>query len=109
LRYHVIDMNGEMDIEVGLPVDSPLPGDGHITPGVLPAGRYASLVYTGSGLTGNKTLLDWARANDITWDRWKDPRGDAFGARLERFLTDPKIEPRKTKWEIEVAMKIADE
>ena len=75
LRYHVIDMAGEMDIEVGIPVETPLPGDGRVSAGELPAGRYASLVYIGSGYTGNKTLIEWARANGHAWDRWDDPKG----------------------------------
>src|SRR5690242_1015218 len=36
LRYHVIDMEGEMDIEVGIPVANALTGNGHVCPGVLP-------------------------------------------------------------------------
>ena len=47
IRYHVIDMQGLMDVEMGIPVASILSGDGRISPGVLPAGRYASLIYTG--------------------------------------------------------------
>src|SRR5919206_1303901 len=47
LRYHVIDMNGPMDIEVGFMVSAHLPGSEHVKPGVLPAGHYASLIYTG--------------------------------------------------------------
>jgi effector-binding domain-containing protein len=109
LRYHVIDMAGEMDIEVGTPVAAILPGNGRVNPGVIPAGRYASLVYTGSGYTGNKTLVEWAKANGIFWDRWDDPKGDAFRSRYETYLTDPQIEPRKTKWEVEVAIKLADQ
>ena len=109
LRYHVIDMQGEMDIEVGFPVAATLPDDGRVSAGVLPAGRYASLIYTGSGYTGNKALVEWAKANHIAWDRWDDPKGDAFRSRYESYLTDPKIEPRKTKWEVEVAIKLADE
>jgi effector-binding domain-containing protein len=109
VRYFVIDMNAEMDIEVGIPVTAPLPDDGRVRAGVIPAGRYASLIYTGSGYTGNKALLDWAKANDLRWDRWKDVKGDAFRSRYETYLTDPKTEPRKTKWQIEVAIKLADE
>jgi effector-binding domain-containing protein len=108
LRYHVIDMEGEMDIEVGFPVAKALPDDERVRAGVIPAGRYASLVYTGSGYTGNKTLIEWARASGYQWDRWDDPKGDGFRARYETYLTDPNIEPRKTRWEIEVAIKIAD-
>ncbi len=108
-RFYVIDMEGDMDLEVGIPVATPLPGDERVHPAVLPAGRYASLIYTGSGYTGNKTLVEWARDKGIKWDRWDDPKGDAFRSRYEAYLTDPKIEPRKTKWEVEVAIKLADD
>jgi hypothetical protein len=90
-------------------VDAPLPEDGEVHPGVLPAGRYASLVYMGNGLTGNKALIEWAKTNGIAWDRWDDPNGDAFRSRYESYLTDHKVEPRKTRWEVEVAIKLADE
>jgi effector-binding domain-containing protein len=109
LRYHVIDMEGEMDIEVGFPVTSPMPADGRVKPGTLPAGRYASLVYVGNGYTGNKTLVEWIRDNGHVSDAWNDPKGHAFRSRYESYLTDPKTEPRKTKWEIEVAFKLADQ
>ena len=39
LRYHVIDMAGEMNIEVGVPVATPLPGDGRVKTG--PSARRA--------------------------------------------------------------------
>lgn len=108
LRFHVIDMEGDMDIEVGFPVVKPLKDDGDVRAGVIPAGRYASLIYTGSGYSGNKALIEWAKSNGIAWDRWDDANGDAFCSRYESYLTDPKTEPRKTKWEIEVAIKLAD-
>jgi effector-binding domain-containing protein len=107
LRYHVIDMNGEMDIEVGIPVATPLLGDALVKPGVLPAGRYASLIYIGLGLAANKALLEWISANNLRLDKWDDPKGDMFRCRYEAYLTDPKIEPRKKHWEIELAMKLA--
>lgn len=109
LRFHVINMEGEMDIEYGIAVETPMVGNGRVTAGVIPAGRYASLIYIGSGYTGNKALIEWARANDLNWDRWDDAKGDAFRSRYETFLTDPKIEPRKTRWEVEVAIKLKDE
>lgn len=108
-RFYVIDMEGDMDLEVGIPVAAPVKGDERVHPGVLPAGRYASLIYTGSGYAGNKALVEWARDNGVAWDRWDDPKGDAFRCRYEAYLTDPKIEPRKTKWEVEVAIKLAEE
>lgn len=109
LRYHVIDMEGEMDIEVGFPVEKPLAGDARVKPGILPAGRYASLIYVGSGYSGNKALLEWGGAQGLKWDRWDEPKGDAFRSRYEAYLTDPAVEPKKNKWEVEVAIKLTDE
>jgi len=97
-----------MDIEVGAPVATPLPGDDRVRPGLLPAGRYASLIYIGLGLAANKALQEWIHANNLQLDRWTDPKGDAFGCRYEAYLTDPKVEPRKKQWEIELAMKLGD-
>jgi effector-binding domain-containing protein len=109
LRYHVIDMNGEMDIEASIPVAEPMEADGRVKPDILPGGRYASLVYTNSGMAGNKALIQWGMSQGLAWDRWDDPKGDAFRSRYEAYLTDPKIEPRKTRWDIEVAIKLADD
>jgi effector-binding domain-containing protein len=109
LRYHVIDMAGEMDIEVGVLVGTPQRGDERVKPGILPAGRYANLIYIGLGLAANKALLEWIRTNNLQLDKWADPKGDAFGCRYEAYLTDPKVEPRKKQWEIELAMKLAEE
>jgi effector-binding domain-containing protein len=109
LCYHVIDMTGDMEIEYGFCVAQPLVGDDRVTADVLPAGRYVSLIYSGSGLQGNKALIQYIRDNNLPVDRWDDPQGDAFCCRYEMYLTDPKIEPRKTKWDIEVAIKLKDE
>jgi len=42
------------------------------------------------------------------WDRWETKDGDAFGSRLESFLTRPDEEPDQGKWETEVAIRLAD-
>ncbi|MCR2807575.1 GyrI-like domain-containing protein [Paenibacillus soyae] len=109
LRYHVIDMAGEMDIEFGIQMNRTLPGDSHVTPGVLQAGYYANLTYRGSGMRGNKALIEWAKENGIRWDRWDDAKGDGFRCRYEAYLTNPQIEHRKSKWEVDLAIKITDD
>jgi effector-binding domain-containing protein len=109
MRYYVIDMAGNMDVELGVPIAAAMPGEGRIASGAIPAGRYASLVYTGlNGIPGNAALIGWAEDNNIQWDRWGDPNGDAFRARVEYYLTDPAEEPDPQKWETEVAIKLAD-
>ena len=47
VRYNLIDMERELEIEVGLPIRIGVAGDGAIAAGVLPAGRYASLTQVG--------------------------------------------------------------
>ncbi len=109
LRYYHCDMKATMEVEAGLATACGLPGQGRIQPGALPAGRYASLVYVGNGYTGNKTLIEWVRSRgDLAFDRWDTEAGDNFCSRYERYLTDPKQEHRKKKWEIEVAIKLKD-
>jgi effector-binding domain-containing protein len=107
LRYHVIDMEGPMDIEVGFVVKEHLPSDERVKPGVLPSGNYATLTYSGSGLAGNKALISWAKDNNAAWDRWDDKAGDGFCCRYEAFLTAPRLQPRKTQ-NVNLAIKIAD-
>lgn len=109
LRYHVIDMRGAMDICYAVPVHRALPDDGDIKAGELPAGRYASLVYSGGGISGNRALIEWVRAAGMEFDRWDSEAGDNFRGRYETFLTDPKVEPRKSRWEIEVAIKLKED
>ena len=109
VRYLVINMAAQLDIEVGVPVASAVAGDDLVRAGVLPAGRYASLVYTdvSRGIEANAALLNWGAAHGLVWDSWVAENGDGFGARFESFLTDPKEEPDPAKWDTEVAIRLA--
>jgi hypothetical protein len=106
-RLHVIDMNGPMDIEVGIVTPEPMPGADRVRPGVLPAGRYAHLTYRNHSRRANGLLLDWVRDAGLTLDRWDTPDGDAFGCRYEAYLTDPRTQPRKTMWDVSLNIKLA--
>lgn len=109
MRYYVINMVGNLDVELGWPIAAPLASAGRIQVSALPAGRYASLIYTDvrQGIEGNGVLIAWAEANGLAWDRWDDANGDAFAARVEFYLTEPDDEPDMGKWETEVAIKLA--
>jgi effector-binding domain-containing protein len=110
MRFHVINMAGSMDVELGVPVAPGVAGDNRVTRGALPAGRYASLVYTGvrNGIKANAALLDWGAAQGLTWDRHDTAAGDAFAGRYESYLTDPNEEPDPKKWQTEVAIRVTD-
>lgn len=111
LRLNVVNMEGNMDIEVGVPVKEAVNGTDRIKAGVLPAGRYASLIYTGveDGIAGNGVLIDWAEEQGIKWDRWDDENGDAFRSRYEVLIDGPDDKPDPADWDCEVAIKIADD
>lgn len=108
LRYHVIDMNGLMDVEAGFVVTAPQTGDERVSSGVLPAGRYAHLTYTRYALRGNQALLLWVKEQQLEIEREDTSKGDAFGCRYEAYLTDYRTEPRKTKWQVDLAIRLRD-
>lgn len=106
LRYHVVNMEGEMDIEVGFVVREPTPGDERVRPGTLPEGNYANLAYSRYALRGNKALIGWIRDNGIAVDGQTTQEGDAFACRYEAYLTDYRVEHRKSAWQVELAIKV---
>jgi effector-binding domain-containing protein len=111
LKYNVIDMARQLEIETGVPVAAPVDGGGEIISGVLPAGRYATVTHVGHpselmGVTG--ALLDWAAGQGLTWDVSPDADGERWGSRLEFYLTDPGEEPDMSKWATQLAFRLAD-
>jgi effector-binding domain-containing protein len=111
-RYRVIDMAAKLEIDVGIPIAMPVTGDNRITADTLPAGRYATFLYTGpyEGLQqATADLLAWAQNKGIVWDKWAEgSRGEGWRARIENYLTDPRTEPDSAKWQTELAFKLAD-
>jgi effector-binding domain-containing protein len=106
LRYHLIDMRGIMDLEIGIFTATNNLINSTVSTGVIPCGRYATMIYRGLGLAANKTLLDWINENGFKIDKKSQINGDAFACRYEAYLTDPKLEPRKKQWDIELAIKL---
>jgi effector-binding domain-containing protein len=106
LRYYHCDMKSTMEVEVGLVTNSVLPGDGRIKPGTLPKGRYATLVYRGNGLRGNQALMTWAKDRGIAFDPLVAGGVESYVCRYEAYLTDYRVEPL---WDVELAIKIADD
>jgi effector-binding domain-containing protein len=109
-RYHVVDMDGELEVEVGVPVppNSAVPAsDEDVTAGTLPAGRYVVATHVGhpDGLRQKTAeLLRWAAENHEELDH----DGPRWAARLEFYRTDPAEEPDMDKWEVELAVKLKD-
>lgn len=108
LRLHVIDMAGPMDLEAGYftfgPVHAVHP---RLRPGSMAAGTYATMKYKDHAHRANQALQDWARGNGLVLDCRTVAEGDEFSCRYEAYWTDPAIEPRKTKWTVELAIRLA--
>ncbi|HEV2590509.1 MAG TPA: GyrI-like domain-containing protein [Gaiellaceae bacterium] len=106
-RLHVIDMEGPMELEVAVLVDCPPEGDDRVRPGELPAGDYATFTFRDHARRAHGFLIDWASDNGLRFDQHRVAAGDAFACRYEAYLTDPRTEPRRTRWDVELAIKLA--
>ena len=110
-KYNVIDMERGLEVEVGVPVATSVDGDDRVLAGVLPAGRYATLRYTGhpDGLMGaTRSLLEWASRENLTWDCADTADGERWAARLEIYETDPRAEPDMSRWTTQLAFRLSD-
>lgn len=108
IRYLTTDMSKELDIDVGFTVDKAVKGDDRITTDFLPAGKYATLIYTGS--YGGKgifkatvALLEWAKENKIKWNTTKKKSVEWWNGRAEFYFSDPAVEKDPKKFKTELA------
>jgi effector-binding domain-containing protein len=111
LKYNVIDMTRQLEIDNGVPVAAPVDVDGDMIAGVLPGGRYATLTHVGHPIElmgATKALLDWAAGQGLAFDVSPDAAGERWGSRVEFYLTDPREEPDMSKWVTELAFRLAD-
>jgi effector-binding domain-containing protein len=91
-RIVTSDMTGELDIEVGVPVNEPPPGDDRFVIRTIPAGSYVTLVYAAAGdddhLQANIKLQAWAADQGLEWDIDSSSGVDVWVGRYEFFRTD---------------------
>jgi effector-binding domain-containing protein len=109
IRYNVIDMQAKLDIELGWALSTPIAGEGRIASGVLPAGQYAVVVYTGpyeNLVEVTADLLAWAEQKKLAWKMSAD--GLTWGARLEFYLKGPESGLEPKKWQTELAFLVAE-
>jgi effector-binding domain-containing protein len=87
VAYYNMDMQ-DLDIEIGFPVARSLSGNGQVQPGQIPAGKYASCLYTGPYADCNpayEALSAWIRKNGY----------EATGTAYEFYLNDPQTTPQQ--------------
>jgi effector-binding domain-containing protein len=94
IRYFDYDED-EVDMEVGVPLDAPLPGSGVIQASELPGGRVAITVHEGdySGLdAAHDALSDWVLSND------RDTKGPVW----EVYTVNAWADPDPAAWRTEI-------
>jgi effector-binding domain-containing protein len=109
-RYNLIDMERELEVEAGVPVVTAIAGDDRIIAGVLPAGRYATVSHVGHPdklIDHTAALLQWAAEQSLDWDVSKTEDGERWGCRLELYKSDPAQQLDMSRWEVELAFKLA--
>lgn len=112
-KYNLVDMAGIMEIDFAVPVSKPVAvGDGgEVAAGLLPAGRYAQVTWTGPYqhlLDVNALLVAWIRENGLVCDVEETPAGDRFGARIEVYENNPQEVDDPRDLVTTVAIKLAD-
>jgi effector-binding domain-containing protein len=109
-RYNVLGVNGELEVEAGVPVAVTPKPEGDILSGMLPAGRYATVTHFGhpDGLAeATSALLAWAAEQGLEWDMTVTEDGEHWVGRLETYRTDPRVQSDPHTWETELAFRLA--
>ena len=105
-KYNLIDMP-RLEVEFGFFTPRLLPAAEGLISAEMPAGTYASLLYTGhydNLMEVNAVLIGWAAQKGIVWDSTDTAAGEAFAARVETYFDPPVGDPNG--WRTEVAIRV---
>lgn len=110
-RFRTIDMDGESEVEAGVPLVSAPEPEGEIRVGALPAGHYATITYLGHPdglLEVARRLREWAEHEGLEWDMTVVDGVEHWACRVASYKTNPQVEPDPANWETELAFRLAD-
>jgi effector-binding domain-containing protein len=109
--YKSINLQYELECEVGFPVEAAVAGDEYVQAGSFPAGTYASIIYTGDFKymqQAHMALQDWIKEKGLK-EKTDTVDGVAcWGSRTEFYLVDPEFEPNPEKWQTEIVFLLED-
>jgi hypothetical protein len=92
VRIVTSDMSAELDIEVGVPVDSASSGDARFLVGAVPAGTYVTLFYIANDdddhYQANVELQAWAANEKLEWDIDRSAGVDVWLGRFQFIRPD---------------------
>lgn len=109
-KHDVIDMP-RIGMSFALIVPDAVAAADPLVSGMLPAGRYAEVIYTGPYddlMEVNTVLIGWARQKGLAWDMEAREDGEHFVARAEIYHNGPDDEPDPQKWRTTLAIKLRE-
>lgn len=109
-RYKEFYSDGRITLEAGVPVEVDSVADSGFTTGILPEGRYLSILHTGdySGLQPvTSFLMKWAEVRGLKFQSHEEGDASQWAGRLEWYLVDPKSEPDPAEWQTRVSILLA--
>lgn len=110
-RYDQIDEGGQLEMEFGYFTGKHHAGAGPVRSGILPSGRYITVVWQGTYdrlADVTAMLVGWAKETGVSWDVERQGTNEIFAGRLEIYHDDLMSQPDPAKWRTEVAIKVAD-
>lgn len=100
LRLIAIDMTKYLDIEVGVPVESVVEGDGRVVCREIPEGPYLTLRYAAADqeqhIDANGYFQRWASDHGLEWDNDRSQQPETWGGRFE-FLIERRPDGQLTE------------
>jgi effector-binding domain-containing protein len=117
IRFHEVDGAGEpLDIEVAAPVAAGARDeDGPVRPGLLPAGRYVTVLHVGPYSHESEpdlgdaeaAIRDWIEGQGVVCSRASE-RGSSLPCCVQHYRIGPPMEQDWTKWETELAYLVVE-
>src|SRR5690606_31870636 len=102
----------QLDVEIGVPVETTVDRDGNIGPGAFPAGQYAVTRYRGSydGLPKAWSAFEkWREEAGVSEKAQREQDGTVRGARAEHYVVGPEDLPDPQQWETELVLSVGEE
>jgi effector-binding domain-containing protein len=97
-------------LEIGVPTDYQVESDHQLVNGVIPTGKYLSILHSGdySGLQSSTAfLLNWANSNNLAFQKEEKAESSVWTSRLEWYLVDPTLEPDPAEWKTKFSILLA--
>ena len=108
-QYHSMNSNCDLEVNVGIPTQSWVEGEGRFFSGSFPPGVYATISHFGHYsklMEAHMALENWIRENGWDDTRQRTENEVKWGGRTEFYITDPQTEPDPEKWQTDVVFSL---